>query len=190
MKAVLKSYPKTGDIAFSYPVELGFYSRAVRFFTKSLWSHCFVLADDYYGESAVLESDLKTQLVPFNKEYIEKEEDAYEIYSPVKASPEARSVAAEYTYFSTAGQTYGFLQIPWFAVRSILHKLFKRTLLENWFPAGVICSELLIVYLKALGGEYAEAFGHLKDNETSPEDIYKIVIQRKDLFSFIGERKI
>ena len=189
MRIEFLKQPKAGDIAFSYPVELGFYSRGVRFFTKSFWSHSFHLSIDYLGQRMVFETDLKAQLVPFEKEYIEKKADAYEIWRPIKATAPEILHATKHSYFSIAGETYGFLSIPWFAVREMVYWITKKKLWKNFKTEGAICSESLIVYIQALGGEYLEAFKSLTRDETSPEDIYRIVKSRPDLFELIGSRK-
>ena len=59
--------PQAGDIAFSSPADPGFYSRAVRWFTKSEWSHCFLLSHDYLGHTVVMEADLCVQIVSFDR---------------------------------------------------------------------------------------------------------------------------
>ncbi len=189
MKLEFLSESKAGDIAFSYPADMGFYSKGVRWFTKSLWSHCFHLSIDYLGKRMVFETDLKAQLVPFEKEYIEKQGDAYELWRPIKATQADILGAAKHSFFEVAGETYGFLSIPWFAVRETVYWITGKKLWKNFKPEGAICSESLIIYLKALGGEYSEAFKGLTRDETSPEDIYRIVKSRPDLFEFIGSRK-
>ena len=189
MNNIFKKLPLPGDIAFSSPVKLGFYSRSVRFFTKSKWSHCFYIGPEYMGMYMAIETDLKVQVVPFQKEYIEKKEDVYELYRPIKATLSDVHTASKATFYITAGETYGFFQIPWFALRSLFKWFFNKTLKNNIETDGVICSELLIIYLQGLGGLYLDAFKHCKINETSPEDIYEIVLSRPDLFEFVGERK-
>ena len=174
-----------GDIVFSYPRDMGFYSKAVRYFTKSLWSHCFYISQPYMGEQMVFESDLKAQLVPWNKEYIQKNADVYEVFRPKLASARAIEKATRETYFDFAGETYGFFSIPWFAIRETLKRVFGFVLRKNFTATGVICSEMLVEYIKALGGQYFASFEHLKANETSPEDIYLIVKARPDLFEYI-----
>lgn len=175
----------SGCIAFSHPKKLGFYSKSVRYFTKSQWSHCFFVGPAYMGELIVIETDLKVQAVPFWKEYIQKDADVFEVYCPAVASMEDMETAARVAFLSGAGETYGFLSIPWFAIRSLYRRIFKGDLKVNFSRSGMICSELLVIYLKALGGEYERAFQHLSDNETSPEDIYEVVTARPDLFQRI-----
>lgn len=176
---------KVGAIFFSSPRNPGFYSRAVKYFTKSKWSHCFYVGPAYMGELMAIETDLKLQVVPFQKEYVEKNEDVYEAFYPQMASSVDVLNAAKLAFRETAGQTYGFLSIPWFAVRAKLGHLFSFK--KNYSTSGAICSELLVKYIRALGGEYEKCVSHLTDDETSPEDLYTIVLSRQDLFKRIGE---
>jgi len=175
-----------GDIGFGGKRK-GFYPKAVRWFTRSLWSHCFFVTPEVLGEISVLEADLKVQLVPFQKEYIEKQADYWEVWRPTQATPEAIDMACRLTYQTQAGELYGFLQIPWFAVRAILRKL-GMDLSQNWFPSGTICSETQWIFLMFLGGEYRTAFSHLGQDECSPEDIHQVVLNRPDLFTFVDRR--
>lgn len=188
MKYLFSKEPMAGDIFFSSQVSPGFYSSAVMYFTRSKWSHCFYLSINYLGERVVYESDLKAQLVPFAKEYIEKQVDGYSCYRPILATQPQILQSCRSSFLLFSGETYGFLSIPWFAIKETCKRYFKIKMLKNWISGGAICSELLVIYIKGLGGEYAKAFGDLSADETSPADIYEIVISRPDLFEFIGER--
>lgn len=181
--------PQAGDIAFSHPVKLGFYSKAVRFLTKSKWSHCFFMPHDYLGYVSVMEADLCVQMVPFKKEYIEKENDCYEIYRPIKATRMDIIKSSQKCFELDTGKAYGFLEIPWHAVKAILG-WFGIKLENNPIDTGEICNEVLYSYLKNLGGEYEKAISQLKSSDTNPEEIYKIVLDRVDLFEFIGKRDV
>jgi hypothetical protein len=146
-----------------------------------------LICHEYYGELQVFEVDLKVQTVPFNKEYVEKNDDSYRIYRPIRATESEIYSALKFVHNTRAGSLYGFLQIPWFAARSILQKIGIH-LKKNWFPANDICSEMPLVYLVLINEEYRAAFAHLSENETSPEDIAKVVENRLDLFEFVTER--
>jgi hypothetical protein len=179
--------PKAGDIAFSHPAKLGFYSKAVRFLTKSRWSHCFFMPYNYLGYLVVMEADLKVQLVPFETEYVKKEVDCYEIFRPTKATEMDVISASKKCFLDNAGKTYGFLEIPWHALRAIAAWVGIK-LENNPIETGEICNELLYAYLFNLGGEYARAISALKSGDSNPEEIYKIVLDRPDLFEFVGKR--
>ena len=168
----------------------GWYPRAVRFFTRSKWSHCFILANSYLERNCVLEADLKVQLVDFEKEYIKKVADSWRIYDPVQATSSEKNYAAAETFKEYNGQTYGFLQILGMAIRIMLRWLGISKNMRNLFPSGVICSELVLYYLKALGGEYEDAFKHLSLDETSPDDIYQVIYDNPKLFRFVGGRDL
>ncbi len=166
----------------------GFYPKAVRFFTQSNYSHVFVIAHDYYNKQQVFEVNLEAGLRGFESEYIQKNNDSYEIYKPIKATDKEIYKAVSETFHYCNGVTYGFLQIPWFAFRAIF-RVFGIELHRNWFPWGGICSEMPLIYLKLINKEYAQAFAHLTENECSPQDIAAVVESRTDLFQFITERK-
>lgn len=165
----------------------GFYPNAVRFFTKSKWSHCFVVIPQVLGELSVIEADLKVQIVPFQKEYVEKNADYYEVWEPIYATDSDVYRATTDIFIKNAGEIYGFLQIPWFAWRAFM-RIFGVKLRRNWFKDGEICSELLWSYLMELGPKYRNAFSILTEDECSPEDIYEIVLSRPDLFQFVTKR--
>ena len=180
--------PQCGDIAFSHPVKLGFYSRAVRFFTRSRWSHCFFMPHNYLGKTVVMEADLCVQIVPFQKEYVEKKSDCYEIFRPIKASKLEIISASEKCFNLVAGTQYGFIDIPWHALKAIAGWIGIK-LENNPIETGTICNDVLYCYLDHLNAEYKESIKHLKMNDTNPQEIYDIVINRPDLFEFVGSRK-
>jgi hypothetical protein len=175
-----------GDIGFGGK-RAGFYPSAVRLFTKSKWSHCFVITPPVLGEISVIEADLKVQVVPFHKEYILKDADYYEVWRPIRSNESLLYSAVADLYKKDAGEIYGFLQIPWFAIRSLLGKVGIK-ISKNWFPSGEICSETLWQYMHNLGGEYRKAVELLGENESSPADLYNIVKDRNDLFEFVLRR--
>lgn len=181
--------PQCGDIGISNR-PTGWYPRSVRFFTRSKWSHTFILAPNYLEKVVALEADLKVQLVEFEKEYIEKEADSWLIFRPIAASLSERTYAAAETFRHYNGQTYGFLQILGMAIRITLRWIGISKNMRNLFPSGVICSELDLYYLQNLNEEYAKAFSHLTLDETSPDDIYKVIISRPDLFQLVASRNL
>lgn len=189
MNSVFLKQVQAGDIAFSHPVKLGFYSRAVRFLTKSKWSHCFFMPHDYLGEVIVMEADLCVQIVPFKKEYIDKKEDCYEIFRPTKAAKIDIINSSKICLNTKTGKKYGFLEIPWHALKSILG-WFGIKLENNPIETGEICNDILYAYLFNLREEYRDGISHLKASDTNPEEIYDFVIDRPDLFEFIGKRTI
>lgn len=188
MKLEFLKEPQSGDIAFSHPADLGFYSKAVRFFTASKWSHCFFMAHSYLGHDVVMEADLCVQIVPFQKEYIEKENDLYEMYRPIKASKVDIINASKVCFDLNAGEAYGFLEIPWHMFKAVLG-WFGIKLKNNPTNTGVICNELLYDFLYNLNPDYRDSLNGIISSDTNPEELYKVVLSRPDLFEFIGSRR-
>lgn len=178
---------RPGDIGFGGKRK-GFYPKAVRWFTASRWSHCFVVMPQYLDELSVLEADLKVQLVPFQKEYVEKNADYYEIWRPKGITKSEIWRACADLYRSDAGEIYGFLQILWFAFRQGLGKLGIRVGGRNWFPSGEICSETHWGYLSRLPREIGRQTRLMGEDECSPEDLYQMVRSRPDLFELVARR--
>src|ERR1051325_10986824 len=134
---------QAGDIAFSGKRKYNFYSHTVEKITGSKWSHSFFLLGDICGELSALEADLKVQAVPWQREYVEADNDYYEVWRPVKASAEDIARAAKFCYHEYSGEMYGFLEIPWFIWRVLAHCWFGLQPKKNWSTSGIICSELL-----------------------------------------------
>lgn len=178
---------RPGDIGFGGKRK-GFYPKAVRWFTYSRWSHNFVVIHPVMQSVSVLEADLKVQIVPFYKEYIMKNSDYWEVWRPRRATESEIYNAAKVAYEVESGNIYGFAQIAWFAARQLARRFGISIGEKNWFPDGSICSETLWHFLVALGGDYKAAFEPLGQNEVSPEDIYRIVKERSDLFAFVMEK--
>lgn len=158
--------PKSGSIGFSSGK--GFFSNAIRFFSKSHWSHSFLITHPENTIPSVLEASQLVQKVPYSR-YGGVDHEIYEIDSPNISN------TLDYIYVTYAGAQYGYLQILWFMWRW-LNSLIGRKLTEsNWFPNEIICSELVIDYLNALGEPYKSLFEELDPNVVSPQDIYEIV---------------
>lgn len=177
---------RPGDFGFGGKRK-GVYPKIVRFLTRSKWSHCFVVMPEVMGELCVIEADLKVQVVSFHKEYVLKDADYYEIWRPIRALESDINTAVKSLFEKDAGEIYGFLQIPWFAVRAIMGYFGLKLNGKNPFPEGEICSETLWQYFANLR-KYSSTFEPLGEDECSPEDLYRIVSSRPDLFEKITER--
>jgi hypothetical protein len=179
---------RVGDIAFSYRYRPSLYDRIVRIVTRSKWTHNFCIIGEVLGEAAVFESNLSVSVSPFRREYIQKTQDAYEIYRPVQATGHQLSQSALQTYWRFAGVDYGFLSLPWFIARALLAR-FGIRLKKNWASEGVFCSELVCEFLRNMGGEYEALVAELDGNAVSPADLYDIVLKNPHLFVLVGERQ-
>jgi len=180
---------QAGDIAFSGKRSNSFYSRVVMWATKSKWSHCFPIIGEAMGELSVLEADLDVTMVSFQQMYVNQDKDYYDIYRPIKSSPEAIAAAGKSLYINLAEESYGFLQPLWFLLKMLLQRANIKLKGKNWFASGIVCSGVLYDYLIALGGEYAQLVSDTGVNNCTPEELYQKVLTRNDLFVLIGSRK-
>lgn len=179
---------QVGDIVFSGQYNPTFYARSVQFFTRSKWSHCFLIMTDVANERTALEADLKCQIVPFEKEYVEKKNDYYQVFRLPFATQEELAIAANKTYREFAAEEYGFLQIPWFVWDAFCHLVGWESG-KNWFPNGAICSEILVYFLQNINEHYNNIFKEFDDiNRVSPQMIRDVVDKHPESFVFVGER--
>ncbi len=179
---------KTGDVVFSHKCS-GLYPRLVKWFTGGP-SHCFFIAGNFHGYECALESDLKCQLVPFEKEYGEKKEDNYEVYRPIAADVHDLEASGRAMFHEFAGELYGFLQLLFWPIKTFFALIGWRSYSKNLFPKGLICSELLLFYIRSLGGEYAKAVEGLNPDTTAPSDLLDICRMRPDLFQHVESRDL
>lgn len=180
--------PSRGDIAFSGKRASNWYSDGVKSITNSKWSHTFMLVGDILDELSVMEADLNILTVPWQREYVEKDADYYEVWRPTKASQEDVARATKYCYHNYSGEVYGFLEIPWFVYRIYMKKWFGISVKRNWSSDGIFCSELVYDYLYQLGGEYRDLLKNFTPDTASPQDLYDLVLSRLDLFQFVVQR--
>lgn len=178
-----------GDVVFSGKRKKTLFSRGVMWFTNSRWSHCFFIMTDVAGERAVLEADLNCHVVPWCREYETNDNDYYEVYRPMKVSSEEIIKAANETYQEFSGEIYGFGQIIWFMWDAFCEKVGLNSG-KQWFSDGIVCSGVLDAYIQRLNPLFQDAFKEYNIiNRVNPEQLYKVVKSRPDLFEFIGERK-
>jgi hypothetical protein len=98
-----------GDITFSGKRKWNFYSRAVMSITQSKWSHSFMILGDVLGELSAMEADLDVTVVSWKAQYVDKNDDYYEVYRPIKASQDDIDRATKYCYDNYPETAYGFL---------------------------------------------------------------------------------
>lgn len=133
------------------------FQRLVMFFTDSWASHCFVktFAEDN-KVPAVIEASLCVTKTPFIDHYVDpKANMIFELWRPVGADPEAVEEALLGVFKDYAGETYGFMQLLWYAWRWVCKKLGLKPPDHNWFPGGEVCSELGHDTIDRYGGVHA-----------------------------------
>lgn len=152
-------------------------SKMVRWFTRSKWSHVFIVGahDPVTGEREILEANWQGVQKAYLKKYLD---DSIQLaVFRVEASQDVRE-AAYTSALGKVGRSYGFLQllgfIPVLALRLIFIKI------DNPITSGRVCSELALEYLRALKVE--PFFDELDENSASPQDLLDAMELRNDMF--------
>lgn len=140
----------------------GFFARMIRKFTKSQWSHCYIVLDEPFNNNdfLIFEASVKGG-VKLN--FLSNKE-----IGPLFEIRGAPTLAPFYRYF---GSNYGYLQIFGFVLAKVLG------LKKNPIKGDYVCSEVCLRFLKENG--YKE-FDHLDPNSATPEDIYLVVSTSKN----------
>jgi hypothetical protein len=165
-----------------------FIQKAIEYFSRSPFSHSFVIIDGPEDKTSVLEtSDTIIQVVPLERKL--SEPDMVEIYEPI-ASKKAKHRALSASYQAYAGTWYGYMSYIWFIYRWLMRKFGKEPQhMWHCFNHGTICSELVSHYLFNLGGAHAKLLDGRDLNTLSPQEIYELIQQNPSLFRFVGELK-
>lgn len=165
----------------------GFTAQVIKFFTRSKWSHSFVISPPLLNKDMVIESASNgVSIAPFDQHYRNDIYEGYRVYE-FKCEYEFKDSALTQVFAELEGG-YGFLEIPWFGWRA-LNKLFGRDIRhkDNWSQAGVICSELATQYITACGfGRLFSAFGK---GSVNAQDIYEICESHPELFKLIESKE-
>ena len=143
-----------GDIVLLNRKKGGWFSSAQRFFTKMPYTHSTFSVGNILGFESVLSADEKIVIEPVGRYYEEKETDI-EIYRLKKkvlpvGFEGALSSAIESMYYKYANTYYGFGQVFWFVYRWFMESVLKKNAKkkDNPFKGGIICSELVYLYLE------------------------------------------
>ena len=176
---------KPGIVGFSVNRK-GLLPKLIKFFTGSRWSHSFLIVNPIYGLESVQEASLVVQFIPFDAHYRKNVSQEYVLFAPSGVSEEKIEAALTLCYREFAGVKYGYLSLFWFVYRWLMEKIGvdvrKR---KNWMSDGVICSELVFYFLEALGEPFTEILADFNPDTIQPEDLYKIVVSRQDLFESV-----
>lgn len=152
-------------IAFVGTNSDSFFSKAIKWFTKSKWTHAMLVLDDTLdGDAIIVEASGRHGVIlnlmsKFQHRPMEIFKDKQDIWDINSIKP-------------YLGDSYGYLQIFGIA----LVKIFK--LKKNPFDSGEVCSELVLNWL--LASPYKSQFSGLNKNLASPEDLYQIIKQSAD----------
>lgn len=146
-----------------------FVSKVIRWFTRSRWSHTYVIRQ-VEPDILVLEaSTFQVQLVPITKYESRK-------FSNVFFRPEGFKDADVSCGLMKAEDKiethYGWLQLVGNIPVIIIKRLFGLKI-HNPSKGGVVCSELVLQYLRGL--EPSGPWNSMDKDTVSPEDLYEIL---------------
>jgi hypothetical protein len=158
-----------------------FLAKCIRFFTKSRWSHtfCITMEDDLLGPIVEEAGPHGVGNVGIDK-YIDG--PYYFKLWRVKAAPDQIDAGIR-RVFNRLGVIYGYFQLIGFVLVWVWYKLTLRKA-NNPFRAGIICSELVLMYLQSIFPDNEE-LAKMNKNLTSPEDIQDFIEANPSLFEEI-----
>jgi len=144
-----------GNIILVQNNEGNFVSEAIKFFTKRIakkygvrtWTHSMISVGELHDIEYVLSAELSQCIMPLEK--FKKDKIKFEVYKIKDTISENNLNSLVRLYCNTyAGDSYGFLQLPWFCYRWFM-EIFNKNVnkQKNWFPSGDICSEMVFRFL-------------------------------------------
>lgn len=161
----------------------GFISSAIRFFTKSKFSHSLITAPEMVGLPMCIEAaENGVSVIRFDEAYTQNTGESIEIWD-VLIPNEVKDRGLVPT-MDKLEKSYGFLELPWFIWRW-MNGLVKRDIKaqNNWSHNGTICSQLCRVYLTNAGiGFLFEGYGK---GSVAPQDISVIMNANPKFFKRI-----
>lgn len=163
-----------------------FYQKAIKFFTKSRFSHSFVVIDASTDVMSALETtETRVCVTPVERKLDEKD---YVVIWNVLASAEDKKDAVEYAYLRHSGELYGYLSYFWFIYRWFfrLFGIEKKTMWK-WASSGITCGVIIASYIDFL---YPEIFIKTDLKTIAPKELNKIMNQHADKFACVGWYKI
>lgn len=155
-----------GAIGFSRQ-KRSWLSKIIRWFTRSKWSHTFII---YQVEPEILVAEAGTfevQLVPITKYESAKYVTTFFFPNMVHV---ARIESGVNRAMKDIEKTYGWLQIIGFIPVVVLKRLLGLKI-KNLMRGGIICSELVLECLR--GMEPGTKWDLMQKDSVSPEDIFE-----------------
>lgn len=157
----------------------GFLTNVVKFFTEGKFSHTFIVVEHSSFGLLILEANGKQIVITRLSKYFEKgyEFEIWKCKEPTSKIKESLDYISKKFLEKQYGwlQCFGFMLI-WFCKKALFMKV------NNPFGGGVVCSELVLEYLKSLGMDEAL---DLDADSVSPEDIH-LIIEKSGKFQKIS----
>ena len=149
---VVELQGKAGSVVVFNATKGGWFSSAQRLFTGQPFTHTAVFTYPVCNQTSYMGADMVVSIQPWGNAVNNPTMD-YIVYTPVGFTEEQIQVALAQTYIKFAANEYGFAQVLWFVYRGLMWSVFKKDVRKqhNFFPNGVICSELGWWYFYFLG---------------------------------------
>ena len=147
-------------------------SKAISFFTKSQFTHAYLIIDEYQDKYLIFEADLfGVRLDLKDKKYINQSrifQYEFDLYG--RNSPDD---CLKKVMFRFLGKGYGYLQLFGFMIYYLLKWLLGIVIRKNLFKGGYVCSEFVAIYMNCLYG--VEAFKEKDLDLITPKDILNVL---------------
>jgi hypothetical protein len=143
----------------------------------------------------VFEANEVLMLTPFEKHYRNNDDQEYEVYEIINYSLTRPSLETplQKFYLEYSNRKYGYTQLLWFIYRWVMETLgieIKLNKKRKYFVKGIVCSELVYLYLKSLNiPELNEDLDNYQPNTITPEDLRKIVLKHKNIFRLVEQKE-
>ena len=191
------------------------FDAAIKFFTKSPWTHGAVIIGNVVGVPAIFEADEEV-ITDSADDTINNPDYDVAVYryvgirSHVAITEEQNITVLGSLFRELAGKGYGYLQIiyyirRWFWTRPFVSKYFGWVLdlvgksgdprnWNNWFVGGVLCTELVYKHLAAQGNIVGDStllswLGLWNSNNFSPADLQDTMDKFPDKYKLIYTNK-
>jgi hypothetical protein len=155
-------------------------SKFIRWFTNSKFSHSFVTMPDVLGIPMCIEAESGgVDTARYDSNYLNNADEAVEVWT--LNIPQTVKDQALKQIINDLEIPYGFLEYVWFIWRK-LNLLFGRDIKNqnNWNTNGMICSQLVVAFLKACKLDIFQGYGN---GSIAPQDLRNIMVAHPELFT-------
>lgn len=163
-----------------------FMQRAIRFFTRSEFSHSFVVVDGPYQVLSVLET---TESIVCLSDFYRKdsEENYIEMWEPIIKID--TSEILKKAYLTSVGKYYGHLTYVWFIYDWVCSFFgYQPKIMWKWVNNGPTCTALVCEeYLSKI---FPHLFENIDFSTMTPEKLRKIMLNNPDKFKYLGWYKM
>jgi hypothetical protein len=156
----------------------------IRYLSKSKYAHTFlwIWNDHALGPVVYEAADNGVTLNFADPEgYLDPKKYLVNVFMPIADATAINGALFKIRRYN--GYMYGYFQLLGFAFVYIWLAITGKRV-NNPITGGIICSELVIIYLKYLFPD-EEEIQKMDRNTTAPEDIYEFMVKRTDLFKEI-----